>query len=70
MRYSKISWAASFDFPLKCTKAANVNHDILFPLCPEDASPLTRPLASLGGFLCFDSHLLTHRSKNNDIYRR
>ena len=31
MKCSKISWAASFDLPLKCTKAANVNHDILFP---------------------------------------
>lgn len=32
MKCSKISWAASFDLPLKCTKAANVNHDILFPV--------------------------------------
>ena len=39
MRYSKISWAASFDLPLKCTKAANIDHDILFPLFPEGCKP-------------------------------
>ena len=48
MRYSKISWAASFDLPLKCTKAANVDHDILVPLFPSDASPLARPQPALG----------------------
>lgn len=31
MKCSKISWAASFDLPLKFTKAANINHDILNP---------------------------------------
>lgn len=32
MKCSKISWAASFSLPLKCTKAAKVDHDILFPV--------------------------------------
>ncbi len=32
MKCSKISWAASFDPPLKRTKAANANHDILSPV--------------------------------------
>lgn len=31
MKCSKISWAASFDLQLKSTKAANVEHDILWP---------------------------------------
>ena len=31
MKCSKISWAASFDHPLKSTKVDNVIHDIFFP---------------------------------------
>lgn len=32
MKCSKISWAASFDLRLKVYQAANVDHDILFPV--------------------------------------
>ena len=72
MKCSKISWAASFDLQLKSTKAANVEHDILWPvfiLRTMQAHLLAkgRSSSSLRGFLRFDSNLFAHGSKNNDV---